>query len=118
LLLSILIQSRTALRNSDPLIYLAIGVTIALAVLLVVTAINRSRTSKLMANGDVVDFMVRPFNAAGLGALYLLTFVGVIAVTSVLKGDSQIELGAILTSLPIWAIGFATYQTSYVNSRK
>jgi hypothetical protein len=118
LLMSILIQSRIAFRNSDPLVFLAIGVAIALAVLVVVTAINRSQTSRLITNGDGIDFMVRPFHAAGLSALYLLAFVGVIAVAFMLRGEAPIEFGSRLTSLPIWAIGFAIYQTSYVNSRK
>jgi hypothetical protein len=117
LLASVFFQSRIALRHSDPLFFLGIGAAIAFAVLLFVTAMNRARLHRLKPSDDGVNFLVRPVNAVVIGAVYLFAFVGVIAVAFMLKGETPIEFGSELTSLPIWAIGFAVYRTSYVNPK-
>ena len=118
ILLSIFVQSRTALQDANPLIFLCIGSAIALAILVLVTSINRLRVMELKKRNESVDFMVRPLKAAGYGLVLLLAFIGTIALAAMFKGDLTIAYGTRLTSLPIWAIGFATYITTYVNPRK
>ena len=103
-----------AIGREEKLLGFLIDFPIALTILAIVTAVNLSRIRETVAAGRSPDFMIRPYKAGELWALYTLAGAGAIGIVAELTGSETFRL-SVLSFFPIFIMAVTLRYTAYEN---